>query len=83
MLNKQVNGKKYFCTVAQDGSECNSISELVEGRVEVTERRGRRRKRLLLDYLKEKRGYWKSKEEALDRTPRTANYGGGYGPVVT
>jgi len=81
MLNKQVNGKKYFCTVAQDGSECNSISELVEGRVEATERRGRRSKRLL-DYLNEKRGYWKSKEEALGRTPRTANYRGGYGPVV-
>jgi hypothetical protein len=30
--------------------------------------RGRRRKQLL-DDLKEKRGYWKLKEEALDRTP--------------
>ena len=39
----------------------------IEGRTEVTLRRGRRR-RQLLDGLKEKRGYWKLKEEALDRT---------------
>jgi hypothetical protein len=32
-------------------------------------KRGRRRKQLLGD-LKEKRGYWKLKEEALDRTYR-------------
>ena len=33
----------------------------------MTGRRGRRRKQLL-DDLKEMRGYWKLKEEALDRT---------------
>ena len=33
-------------------------------------RRGRRRKQLL-DDLKETRGYWKFKEEALDHTLRT------------
>jgi hypothetical protein len=33
----------------------------------VTERRGRKPKQLL-DELKEKRGRWKLKEEALDRT---------------
>jgi hypothetical protein len=33
----------------------------------MTGRRGRRRKQLL-DDLKEKRGYWKLKEEALART---------------
>jgi hypothetical protein len=33
--------------------------------VEVTGRRGRKRKELLND-LKEKRGYWKLKEKALD-----------------
>jgi hypothetical protein len=38
----------------------------VEGRIEMTRRRGRRRKQLL-DYLKENRRYWKLKEEALDR----------------
>jgi hypothetical protein len=38
----------------------------IEGRIEVTGRRGRRRKQLL--DLKEKRGSWILKEEALDRT---------------
>jgi hypothetical protein len=37
------------------------------GRREVTGSRGGRRKQLL-DDVKEKRGYWKLKEEALDRT---------------
>jgi hypothetical protein len=57
------------------------MSDLVEGRVEMTRRRGRRRK-LLLDDLKEKRGYWKLKGGALARTVWTASCGGGYGPVV-
>jgi hypothetical protein len=39
----------------------------VEGRIEVTGRRGRRRKELL-DHLKEKSGYWKLKQEGLDLT---------------
>jgi hypothetical protein len=39
------------------------IGENIEGRIEVTRRRGRRRKQL----LDEARGYWKLKEEALDR----------------
>jgi hypothetical protein len=39
----------------------------IQGRVEVTVRRGRRRKELL-GGLKEERGYEKLKEEALDRT---------------
>jgi hypothetical protein len=41
------------------------IEGKLEGRIEMTGRRGRRRKQLL-DDLKEKRGYWKLKEEALD-----------------
>jgi hypothetical protein len=41
------------------------IEGKIEGRIEVMGRRGRRRKQLL-DDLKEKRGYWKFKEEALD-----------------
>jgi hypothetical protein len=39
----------------------------IEGRIEVTGRRGRRGKQLLCD-LQERRSYWKLKEEALDRT---------------
>jgi hypothetical protein len=51
------------------------IEGKVKGRIAMTGRRGRRRKQLL-DGLKEKRRYWKLKEEALDR------FGRGYGPVV-
>jgi hypothetical protein len=39
----------------------------LEGRIEVTGKRGRRHKQLL-DYLTEKIGCWKLKEEASDRT---------------
>jgi hypothetical protein len=46
----------------------------------VTGRSGRRRKHLL-DDLKEKRGYWKLKEEALDRTLWRTRFGTGYGIV--
>jgi len=44
-------------------------------------RRGRRRKQLL-DDLKEKRGYCKLKEEALDGTLWGTRFGRGCGPVV-
>jgi hypothetical protein len=40
------------------------IEGKIEGRIEVTGRRGRRRKQLY--DLKEKIGYWKLREEALD-----------------
>jgi hypothetical protein len=50
-------------------------------RVEVRERRGRRREQLL-DDLKEKRGYWKLKEEALDRSVWRTRFGRGYALVV-
>jgi hypothetical protein len=53
----------------------------LEGRIEVTGRRGRRRKQLV-DDLKEKRGYWKLKYEALDCTQCRAHFGRGCGPVV-
>ena len=39
----------------------------IKGGIEVTKRRGRRRRKLL-DDLKERRGYSHLKEEALDRT---------------
>jgi hypothetical protein len=47
----------------------------------VTERRGRRQKHLL-DDLKEKSGYWKLKEEVLDRTLWRTRFVRGYGLVV-
>jgi hypothetical protein len=50
-------------------------------RIEMTGRRGRRRKQLL-DDLKEKRIYWKLKEEVLDRTLWRTRFGIGYEHVV-
>jgi hypothetical protein len=47
----------------------------------VTVRRERRCKQLLYD-LREKRGYWKLKEEALDRTFCRTRFGRDYGPVA-
>jgi hypothetical protein len=57
------------------------IEGKLEGRIEMTERGGRKRKQLL-DDLKEKRRYCKLIEEALDRTVWRTRFGRGYGPVV-
>jgi hypothetical protein len=53
------------------------IEGKLEGRTEMTGRRGRRHKQLLGD-LKEKRRYWKLKEEALDRTLWRTGFGRDY-----
>jgi len=53
----------------------------IKGGIEVTGRQGRRRRKLL-DDLKEMRGYSHLKEEALDRTMWRAGFGRGFGPVV-
>jgi hypothetical protein len=53
----------------------------IKGEIEVTGRRGRRRRKLL-DDLKKRRGYSHLKEEALDRTVWRACFGRGFGPVV-
>jgi hypothetical protein len=47
----------------------------------VTERRGRRRRKLLED-LKERRGYSHLKEESQDRTMWRAGFRRGFGPAV-
>jgi hypothetical protein len=57
------------------------IEEKLEEMIEMTGRRGRRRKQLL-DDLKEKRRYGKLKEEALDRTLWRTRFGRVYGSVV-
>jgi hypothetical protein len=57
------------------------IEGKIKGGIEVTGRRGRRRKKLL-DDLKERRGYSHLKEEALDRTMWRAGFGRGFGLVV-
>ena len=53
----------------------------IKGEMEVTRRRGRRRKKLL-DDLRDRKGYSDLKEEALDRTMWRNRFGGGFGPVV-
>ena len=57
------------------------IEGKIKGQIEVTRRRGRRRKKLL-DDLKDRRGYCQLKTEALDRTMWRNRFGRGFGPVV-
>ena len=57
------------------------IEGKIKGRMEVTGRRGRRRRKLL-DGLKETRGYSLLKEKALDHTMWRACFGRRFGPVV-
>ena len=57
------------------------IEGKIKGGMKVTGRRGRRR-RNLQDDLKERRGCFHLKEEALDRNAWRARFGRGLGPVV-
>jgi hypothetical protein len=61
------------------------LKHIIEGKIkrrrEVMGRRGRRRKQLL-DDLKETKEYWKLQEEVLDRTLWRTRFGRGYGSVV-
>jgi hypothetical protein len=61
------------------------LQQVIEGKInggmEVTGRRGRRRRKLL-DDLKERRGYSHLKEEALDCNMWRARFGRVFGPVV-
>jgi hypothetical protein len=59
------------------------LQRVIEGKIqrgiEVTERRGRRRRKLLYD-LKERSGNCHLKKEALDSTTWRARFGRGFGP---
>ena len=57
------------------------IEGKIKGEMDVTRRRGRRRKKLL-DDLKDRKGYCHLKEEALARTMWRDRFGRGFGPVV-
>jgi len=63
------------CLLKQD------IEGKLKGQIEVTRRQGRRRKKLL-DELKDRRGYCELKEEAVDRTMWRNRFARGFGPVV-
>jgi hypothetical protein len=61
------------------------LKQVIEGKIKgemaVTRRRERRRKKLL-DDLKDRRGYSRLKEEALDRTMWKNRFRRGFGPVA-
>ena len=61
------------------------LKQVIEGQIkremEVTRRRGRRRRKLL-DDLKDRRGYSHLKEEALDRTMWRNRFRRGFGSVL-
>ena len=80
---KYVNGRRTgFVTFCVETSFFNGLlKERYKVGIEVTGRQGRRRRKLL-DDLKERRGCCHLKEEALDRTMWTARFGRGFGPVV-
>jgi len=66
-IGRAVLGLLYVGGKVQLGWISDRVAGKIEGRVE---EKGRRRKRCkqLLDGLKEKGGYWKMKEETIDRT---------------
>jgi hypothetical protein len=57
------------------------IEGKIKGGIEVTGRRGRRLRKLM-DDLKERKGCFHLKEEALDRSMWRARFGRSFGPVV-
>jgi hypothetical protein len=57
------------------------LKHITEGKIEGMGRRERRRKQLQYE-VKERREYWKLKEEALDRTVWRTGFGRGCGPVA-
>ena len=71
-VNGRRNGLVAFCVQ-------RVIEGKIKGGIEVTGRQGRRR-RNLLDDLKERRAYSHLKEEALDRTMWRARFGRGFEP---
>ena len=78
--------KKCYLESRRRGHPTNNVYELLskyvfEGKVEMTGRRGRRRK-LILNDLAEAIGHWKLKEEAPDRNLLRTRFGGGCGLVL-
>ena len=57
------------------------LKQVIEGKIKGEMEVARKRKKLL-DDLKDRRGNCHLKEEALDRTMWRHRFGGGFGPVV-
>jgi hypothetical protein len=58
--------KKYYRGVRRNCLLRHVVEGKTEERIEATGRGGRRRRKQLLDNLKEETGYWKLEEEALE-----------------
>jgi hypothetical protein len=72
----------WICNILRRNCLLRQVIEgKIKGRIGVAGRRGRRRRKLL-DDLKERRRYFHLKEEALDRTMWRARCGRLFGPVV-
>jgi hypothetical protein len=80
---KYVNGRRTgLVTFCVETAFYNGLlKERYKGGIGETGRQGRRRRKLM-DDLKERRGYSHLKQEALDRTMWRARFGRGFGPVV-
>jgi len=57
------------------------LKQVIEGKIK-GEMKGTRRRRKLVDELKDREGYCHLKKEALDRTAWRNRFGGGFRPVV-
>jgi hypothetical protein len=73
-------GRYILHTVQRKGGG-TGLGQVMEGKVERTGRRGRKCKQLHYD-LKDKRGFCKLNEEAVDRIVWINGFGRGCGPVV-
>ena len=79
-VNVRRNGLVKFCV--ETAFHNGLLKEKYKGGgIEVTGKQERRRRKLL-DDLKERRGYSHLKEEALDRTMWRARFGRFFGPAV-
>jgi len=71
----------YWLHLASELPFKHVIEGMIEGRIEVKERLGRRRKQPV-DDIKETIEYWKLTEEEPDRRLGRTRFGRGYGPVL-
>ena len=88
LINPKLSGAYYTVRSVIHVSNINSLKSVchllegkIKGEMEVTRRRGRRRKKFL-DDLREGRGYSHLKEEALNCTMWKNHFGGAIGPVI-
>ena len=82
---KDCQARNLICNICQ--GQTNSVKLLnflsgINDQITQLYRTQGRRRRKLLDDLKERRGHSHLKEDALDRTMWRARFGRGFGPVV-